>query len=109
MTVVEILRAAREKISDPAHWTTRDYARDHRGLSADLLSNDAFCWCALGALWAASEGAEVFIESRANKLLLSAAGEIRSGFGIVEVNDTLGHQAVLNMFDRAIANAEACS
>lgn len=49
MRTVDILRAAREKIARPEHWTKGMYARATDGEYAAPRSPRAVCWCALGA------------------------------------------------------------
>lgn len=112
-TTAEVLREARELISDPKRWTRGVLARDAEGRSTGRgpFVPEAVCFCAFGAI-AKVEGryggpAAVFIEREA-------------GFDAEEGNDggaelsfdtkprpaPAQHRKVLAAFDRAIALAE---
>ena len=41
---------AHELLADPKHWTKRAYARDKDGQSVSAHSDEAVCWCVLGAI-----------------------------------------------------------
>lgn len=115
MTAVEILRDARELIAEPTRWTTDRLAR----VTTDPESNDfhdaypdandphAVCWCALGALCKAA-GLGSWHDLKQSSVAYAAFGlldaEARGrGFNApADLNDALGHQAVLEMFDAAI-------
>lgn len=113
----QILTAARNLIADPAHWTRETVARDKRGRPTEPYNPNACQFCALGALTAvfyqadplACTAAEVNELDRAHeqaKRALRIAGEAGFGvnsFTISRVNDQLGHEATLKMFDAAIA------
>jgi len=89
-STVEILRAARERISDPERWCSSG-----PGNGRDRV-------CALIAL-----DLEVGGPGYANpayELLRKAAGGLISDF-----NDSHGHRDVLAMYDRAISSAEEAS
>jgi len=60
-------------------------------------------WCSTGAIYA-----EPLSKARneARDALGAAARETFHGYGVVDVNDQLGHAAVLRMFDVAIARTE---
>lgn len=112
-SVVDVLRAARERISDPERWCLGRHAEDASGRDVeDPRSEQACKWCAFGALLA--EGMEPYgdddcpgdfdpvIGYAAAQLLEKAAKEWPP-----HVNDEGGHQAVLDMYDAAIDLAEA--
>ena len=93
-SVVEVLRAARERISDPAGWCQKRAVDSGGGV------------CASQAVVAASAAFPEDAGRRASFLLSKAA--VESGFRHApELNDTLDHPAVLEMFGRAIDLAEA--
>lgn len=50
MTTFEILKAARELLSDEKRWTKGRYARDAQGNPTPTHAVDAVCWCPEGAL-----------------------------------------------------------
>ena len=98
MNYLEILEKCRAVIADPDKWTQGVGARDCHGQAVHPSSPDAVRWCAAGviqtlALLSGHEWARLL-----RKL---SAGWDRM---VVEVNDELGHEAVLVMYDRAIAN-----
>ena len=99
----EILIAARDLIADPARWTRASFARNIEGKPVSAKSKTAVCWCAMGALkrvcpperfvctdgWLYRAGVELFDKQD------------------VAVNDELGHAAVMQMYAKAIADAQA--
>jgi len=105
MTTVEILRAAREKISDPSRWTRLTYARDQLGAEVDADDKSAVCFCSMGAIYSVTSD-DFCGQNRAVSLLYNAAHEISGSRSVVRVNDNLGHEAVVRMFDLAITTAE---
>lgn len=103
MTTVEILKAAKELISDPKRWTQGLFARNIEGLVSPVTSKDAVCWCAAGSLWRV-DGPSPTIQSQreaAYELLSNAMGG-----SVPDYNDTHTHIEVLAKFDEAIALAE---
>lgn len=117
-----LLKAARERVTDPQDWTQGAYARDAYGSEVgdghfsldDLIDEEAFHnatrWCALGAL-----GVKAFdiddvahatnvLERAVRKLDTSVKGDdycIVSAF-----NDNHSHEEVLRLFDEAIELAK---
>lgn len=105
MTVLEALRAARNLIADQSKWTTGQSARNASG--QPVIANDpgAVCWCSIGALsHVVVHNSQLF--HLATDELERVAHDISGGYSIVHVNDYLGHDAALNMFDRAIAQLD---
>jgi hypothetical protein len=116
----DYLIAARAKIADPTNWTQNAFARDVYGSEKPRNHPLAFnphwegidgrdpraCqWCAMGAVQAVTPSYEP--EALVFHALHKAAGrlyerEIGVFGGIAEVNDNLGHDAVLACFDKAI-------
>lgn len=99
---VELLKAARAKIADPANWTRFTLARNAKGNPVAPTAKGATCWCAHGALYAVGGTAK----SATENILYEAAGDTFHA-DPAEVNDNLGHVEVLKVFDIAIAKAEA--
>lgn len=99
--VLDLLRRARARIADPAHWTTHIEATDAVGLGCKPDDPCAVRWCALRALVA--EGVHYSVQEAAWERLRdsSVTGSPAS------VNDDLGHAAVLAMYDQAIEALEA--
>ncbi len=102
--VEKLLRNARWRIADVVHWTTGYFARDNEGVPVASWRPEATCWCLLGAMnWAYDCGHAgiSFVErDQALNLLASVCPE-----GMADVNDDLGHAAVLDRLDRAILKA----
>jgi hypothetical protein len=103
---IELLKAARDLISDPAHHTTKAFARNGEGRRVTLLGNDpdAVCWCAVGAIQCLARNR--YDRREAIKALDDVALDI-FGVSIVAVNDDRGHEAVMRVYDRAIEMAAA--
>jgi hypothetical protein len=105
-SVVDVLRAAREQISDPKWWIKDDYARDRYGNSVQPDDPAATCFCSIGALCnvqglSPDEGDS--LENPALAMLCKAAGSN----SIATINDAGTHKGVLALFHRAIELAEA--
>lgn len=113
-STVEILRAARERITPPEKWCRGAFAKDSDGRKVPATHRNACRWCALGAI-----GAEIGSPSprfSAPGNLLERATDVGN---IVAVNDGSGdcrgldrrvsHKRVLAAYDTAIELAEASS
>lgn len=101
MASADILRAARARIEDPKNWTTHTTARNDLGEPCNAMADEAVCWCGYGALVAESRCINCY------QLLSKAASDLFNGASIGSVNDKRGHEAMLAVFDAAIAAAEA--
>lgn len=101
-TRLEIIKAARERIADKAHWTKGAAARTKYGRGTLPESDNAVRWCGTGALIR-----ECF--DRSIKFWWETAAELQPPYfdSIVHVNDHGGHTAILHMFDLAIKRMEA--
>jgi len=99
-SLVDVLRAAKERISDPERWTqgTAACGSDRRPCEYE----EAARFCALGSL----DFECIPLYQDTYPLLYGAAQEL-FGQGVSAVNDRLGHTATLAVFDRAIELAEA--
>ncbi len=104
-SALTVLREARELISDPKRWTQGAISRDASGGEIAPSSERAVCWCSLGAIERIAEAGSYFATSAYYLLYLQA--EKANGLSVSSTNDELGHEAVLRMFDAAIASAEA--
>lgn len=105
MTIVEVLRAARAKITDPKHWTRHVNARDADGEPISPSDPSAVCWCSYGAI--AAVDPEDDAGTNACDFLHDAAREKTGHWGVSALNDDGEHSDVLSMFDRAIELAES--
>jgi predicted nucleotidyltransferase len=103
MNTVEILKAARELISDEKRWTTCAMARDSAGHAVEAWDDDAVCFCSVGAIAKACVDIHPRGEIDARNALTK---ETTGGHTIVSFNDTHQHAEVLALFDRAISRAE---
>lgn len=102
MTPVEILKAARELISDRARWTQRVSARYENGLSCWLYDQAAVCWCASAAICIVADKCV----STVNRQKAESAFRCVIDTGIATFNDSHTHREVLDAFDSAIIIAE---
>lgn len=107
MTTLEILKVARELISDRSHWTQGEYARDAKELPVNPNDESATCFCAVGAI-AAVQNKRVWLDGKRSAVdaLGIGAKAIDQHITIVEVNDRMGHDATLKMFDIAIQKVQ---
>lgn len=105
---MEILKAAKERISDPERWTRGWFARNGAGHRVEASSPNAVCYCAAGSLYAEeaiplrADIVELADGRPAFECLISAAAPRTISY----INDHDGHAATLAMFDRAIQLAE---
>ena len=102
--IQDVLRQAKAKIEDPDHWCTGEFALNAYGLPIAPGSNQAARWCSIGAIEAILEipGTDTL---RA-RLKLNRAAFDNFGHGVTIVNDHLGHEAVMRMYDEAIKLAD---
>ena len=90
---LDALIAARAIIADEAHWTRGDFAKDSMGYSADSTSNEAVCWCSIGALEKASDTGSISAMIELNRTVQGSMSEY---------NDTHSHAEVLAVWDSTI-------
>ena len=104
-----VLRATRELLSDPAHWTQAAVARDAEGRIVKPTSPEAQCWCLEGAL--ARSCNRYGLSPPALLKYLDALVETELGLDghvLNWANDfALNHEDVLAFLDRAIELAGA--
>lgn len=102
MKPLEILVKARALISDKSKWTQVYCARDKLGVPCDVGRN-AVSWCAIGAL------AEITVDycEPTSLLNLSRASYLLFNKPLVNVNDELGHEAIMDVYDFAIKRLQA--
>ena len=105
MTAAELLREARKLLEDPSHWTKGAFAKAAAGCAIASTSDNAVCWCAIGALRRFDRGG--YSAAYSNAVFVLQCCVSGSG-GVAEFNDdpNTTHADVLAMFDRAIARAE---
>src|SRR6185369_4319666 len=89
------LTEARKKIENKVNWTKGALAKDMRNRVVNMLSPNACKWCALGAI------GTTFCPESTVELLRQSAKELFD-LRVQDVNDFLGYEAVLVMYDHAI-------
>jgi hypothetical protein len=106
------LRRARDLIADRACWTRHAQARDASGCSVDPTSDQAVCFCAIGAVMRyapddrSCQRALYTLAEAASAMLGNSWGspqdeeEVTSL--VTNINDAFGWEAVLRVFDRAL-------
>jgi hypothetical protein len=99
VTPLEILRAARAKIADPANWCQNNGAQDGDGNPVRVHSPAAQRWCIYGALEAVNVLGDD--DSLALFALRHSCDDLLALF-----NDNHTHTEVLAVFDRAIVQLE---
>jgi hypothetical protein len=102
----EILRAARELLSEPHRWTTRFLARNGAGQRVEPTSPAAVCWCLNGALSKVAAQAEWEQIQEAWKALTMAATGDQVSVGLWNDDPHRTHAEILDALDRASARAE---
>lgn len=97
---VEKLRAAKALIDTPEKWTKGTLARDSIGISVLVRSDDAVCFCVLGALGRAATETGPHVWAIRDSLPAPY-------LAVSKFNDdpTTTHADVMALFDRAIARA----
>lgn len=93
----------RERLASRERWARREYAVDVNGNTAPPTSSTAVAWCAAGALFVC-ESPRPRSVGEAMKVLDLVARSL-FGLGVTQVNDELGYDAVLRMYDEAIKRA----
>ena len=99
-----IIERGRALIADENRWCRGALARDESGRQVDPTDAVARRWCAYGALVAAAFEL-VGDLSQAHDLAVAAAREIHGSSSLINTNDTGGHAAVLELFEKARCSA----
>jgi hypothetical protein len=99
MTDLEIIKGARELISDPERWGQGWYAHDKKGDWADFASDSACRWCAMGAIRKQANSGD-------DRDCLHLYRLLSGNFSLNRFNDTHTHAEVIALFDAAIARLE---
>ena len=101
---IQIVERARALIADEQNWCPRHLAEDVNGVSVSPTSASAVKRCGLGAVIAAAYQLTHDFDA-ADQLGLEALRPRYNAVGLIRVNDTRGHAAVLALFDEVIAAA----
>lgn len=102
MNAIEKLEAAKDLISNSDSWTKNWFAADENGRTISVHDNRAVKFCALGAL---IKTGSCYTEDHCGYYLNTAAHKLY-GMSTSIVNDTKGHEAIMNCFDEAIKIAK---
>lgn len=106
MTTLEVLKNARDLISDPNRWCQQYHARKADGCPTSICSPEACRRCARGAVLKAGRFDLKTTDYAMNRLYRAGHELFDSEISIAEINDEMGHEAILKCFDRAIQNLE---
>lgn len=107
---MNVLREAYDLIRDEERWTVEYAATDRQGEPVAPGSTEAVRWCAVGALvrcagWTAwSAGERNWLESLAKTMFPDLRRYSISH--VMGVNDELGHDAVMQLFEKALIQQE---
>ena len=99
---IQIVERARALIADREHWCQRHLAENVNGVSLSPTSASAMKRCGLGAVVAAAYQLTHDFDA-ADRLGYEALSPRYSPTTVIYVNDTIGHAAVLALFDEVIA------
>lgn len=101
----EILFCARQLINRERHWTSAASARDERGTKIAPDHPSACSWCVIGAVERAIAdlGADEAVIWDIVAHLGHSAETLFGTRGLNLINDRFGYQAVIQLFDHALA------
>ena len=99
---IQIVERARALIADEQNWVPRHLAEDVNGVSVSPTSASAMKRCALGAVIAAAYQLTHDLDA-AHQLRHDALRPRHGAATLIYANDTVGHAAVLALFDEVIA------
>lgn len=110
-SVVDILSATRNLLSDPGHWTKNAFARDAYGVRLhNGYDDEATCWCAAGAAehFVGPGDAGWRLANRVIEIMRDALpSEWRRSLGRFNDDPSTTHADILAVLDRAIELAKA--
>lgn len=106
MNTIEVLKAARELISNPARWTQGAFAKDVIGKQVAFDDPSAVCWCARGAMYVIGDRSGLATDGW-RALRAAIQGSLDSDLCVSSFNDSHTHAEVLALFDATIARLEA--
>jgi len=109
MNKCEVLKQARELISNEGRWCQGELAETAQGAIVNPSSINAYRWCAEGALCKVLNIDDIDFNNDSFSLLnLAIKKEFPElkGKVLFHLNDDKGHAAVLKVYDRAIEDCE---
>jgi len=106
LQTLEDVKAVRALLSEPTRWTGRTNARNARGQKVAFRSDEATCWCIVGAMRRVTS-----MTGRVGERFISVCSAIAPVLGLDEIigfNDspTRKHHEILAYLDAAIARLE---
>lgn len=104
--VIDALKAAREKISKPEHWTQNAFARDAKGQAVGELSGEACSYCAIGACYALRVHTIARSAVGALEQTLRESGQESAFVAMFNDAEDTTHDDVLDLFDGTIQRLE---
>lgn len=107
----ELLKQAKALIADPHNWIqSGSYAASRDGRSCPTTSDEACCFCAMGAEMRVCRlnNESYTTEAALDHYLYRACDELWGTRNVVSVNDDhyTGHEQIMELYDRAIEDAE---
>ncbi len=109
MKTIELLKKARELITDPEHWVKHRYgvASDGRNLGVSNI-HCATKFCAAGALYRTESdtGKVALAKHELHESIKNGEEKFRT-FSLAGFNDQTSHQEVLALYDTTIERLEA--
>lgn len=106
MNTFHLLIAARDVIADPKRWCQNALALTATGEQCFANSKHATQWCGIGALEYASKDLLAKRDARLrlhdSALVLFPESDNGTMLAAAAVNDQLGHEAIIRVFDHAI-------
>lgn len=111
MKTSDLLINAKALINTPDKWTQGHFARDRLGLEISPRTDQAVCFCSLGAMMRVNYD-EPYIPA-VKALGRAITGDDTIGYygafqAVHEFNDKHTHAEVMGMFDKAIAKEAEC-
>lgn len=100
METIEALRQARELITPEDRFCRGQYAKTEHGTPASPTMSNAYRFCGLGAV---RKVTGTYRDHAAVEALKAAASDLYD-MDVADVNDEIGHDAILKVFDKAILN-----
>ncbi len=106
MNTLELLKAARERISSEESWTQGAFAENSDGAPVMVKSPEACRWCAIGALESISPPDEPLVFRRAFRELSATLDDFGWDRRMAAYNDMSSHKQVLFLYDVTIRRLE---